>query len=223
VAITTTSDSAITATARDVILVPQLNLTETIPASGYVLLALAVSELADVPIAGGAQQIGKNLASLAACAETMTTAIPPTSPHGISILTLPDMRSAGDFWSLKIIEATGLSVRSVPLEESGHVDFFLGPQPHLTVQLIGPTGQARHTQLGQSLGENGHTVISMDSALQLSDADPWQQQVTAAAFGAYFAHTLSARWGLHPFRNGQVRMDASHVQITRHLPVERAR
>jgi hypothetical protein len=213
VAITATSNSAITAVARDVILVPQLTLTETIPASGYVLLALAVSELADVPITGGAQQVGKNLASLAACAETMTTAIPPASPHGISILTLPDMRSAGDFWSLKIIEATGLSVRSVPLEESGHVDFFLGPQPQLTIQLIGGTGQPRHAQLGQALADNGHTVVSIDAARQLGDADPLQQQLTVATFGAYFAHTLSTRWGLPPFRNGQVPMDASHIQI----------
>ena len=37
-----------------------------------------------------------------------------------------------------------------------------------------------------------------------------------AALGAYLAHTLSVRWGLTPFRNGQVPMHASHIQITRH-------
>ncbi|MFF5290902.1 hypothetical protein [Paractinoplanes globisporus] len=45
------------------------------------------------------------------------------------MLTLPDLRAAGDIWSLKLIEATGLAARSVPLEESGHVDYFVGPQP----------------------------------------------------------------------------------------------
>jgi SIS domain-containing protein len=214
VAITANSDSAITAVAEDVILVPQLNLTETIPASGYVLLALAVFELVGRPIAGGAQQVGKNLATLATCAETMTTEIPPTSPHGISILTLPDMRSAGDFWSLKIIEATGVSARSVPLEESGHVDFFIGPQPHLTIPLIGTAGQPRHAQLCQALAANGQTVVGIDAARLLNDAGTQQHHLTVAAFGAYLAHTLSERWNLPPFRSGQVPMDASHIQMT---------
>jgi hypothetical protein len=216
VAITASGDSAIAAVAGDVILVPQLGLAETIPAAGYVLLALAVSKLAGVHIAGGAQRAGNNLASLAACAEAMATGIPPASPHGISILTLPDMRSAGDFWSLKIIEATGLCVRSVPLEESGHVDFFVGPQPHLTIQLISAAGQARHLRLGQALADNGHTVVSIDATRKLSEPDPRQRQLTVAAFGAYFAHYLSVRWGLAPFRNGQVPMDASHIQIMEH-------
>jgi hypothetical protein len=213
VAITASGDSAIAAAAGDVIIVPHLGVTETIPAAGYVLLALAVCEVTGLPVAGGAQRVGKDLATLAACAEATVAGIPPASPDGISILTLPDMRSAGDFWSLKIIEATGLGVRSVPLEESGHVDFFIGPQPHLTIQLIGGSGQTRHAQLGNALAANGHTVIRIDAARQLGEADPRQQQLALAAFGAYVAHTLSMRWGRAPFRNGQVPMDASHIQI----------
>jgi hypothetical protein len=93
------------------------------------------------------------------------------------------------------------------------VDFFIGPQPHLTIQLLGGTGQTRHAQLGRALAANGHTVVSIDATRHLVGADPRQRQLALAAFGAYVAHTLSARWGLPPFRNGQVPMDASHIQI----------
>ncbi len=214
VAITVDGDSAIAAVADRAVLVPHLDLVENIPAAGYVSLALAVLELVGVNTVGGAQQVGTNLAVLATSVESVWPEIPPTSPQGISILTLPDMRSAGDFWSLKAIEATGLCVRSAPLEESGHVDFFVGPQAHVTIQLIGTSGQARHARLAQALANNGHAVVSIDATRVLNEPNLWQRQLAMAAFGAYFADDLSVRWGLTPFRNGEVPMDASHIQIT---------
>jgi len=213
VAITADGDSAIAAVADRAVVVPRLDLAETIPAAGYVFLALAVLEVAGGAAIGGARRVGENLAALAASAGSVRGGIPSTRPLGISILTLPDMRSAGDFWSLKAVEATGLCVRSVPLEESGHVDYFIGPQAHLTVQLIGASGQARHARLARALADNGHAVVSIDATRQLNEPDPLHKQLAVAAFGACFAHELSVRWNLTPFRNGDVPMDASHIQI----------
>ncbi len=135
------------------------------------------------------------------------------------MLTLPDLRSAGEFWSLKLIEATGLPVRSVPLEESGHVDYFIGPQPYVTVHLVGREGRERHAELSDALRRNGHDVVSLDVAqwTETRDLEGGDECIAVAtgAIGAYVATEVAERWGRVPFRNGEVNMDASHIQLGR--------
>ena len=112
------------------------------------------------------------------------------------MLTLPDLRVAGDFWSLKLIEATGLAVRSVPLEESGHVDNFVGPQPHRTISLIGAAGAKRHDRLAAALAANGHAVL----ALRIPGVGDWADELGVAALGAYVAEEAARAWRRRPLR-----------------------
>jgi hypothetical protein len=55
----------------------------------------------------------------------------------------------------------------------------------------------------------------IDVARALPDVDPRTRELSAAALGAHAAHLLSLRWKLPPFRNGEVLMDASHIQADR--------
>jgi hypothetical protein len=213
IAVTARPGSALARTADDVVLVPGLEFTETIPATGYLVLALGVLALLGVDTDGGMPLIGRDLAAIARSQTGTLRGLPGNPPAAISVLTLPDLRSAGDFWSLKLIEATGLSARSVALEESGHVDFFVGPQDHLTLDLIAADAPARHARLAGALTENGHVVLEFPTTAILTDADAWQHQLAVAAFGAYLAQTCADRWGRIPFRNGDVNMDAQHIQI----------
>ena len=165
--------------------------------------------------------IGDAIEALAEPASRAVDDFPSEPPWGISVLTLPDLRSAGEFWSLKLIEATGLPVRSVPLEESGHVDYFIGPQPHVTVQLVGREGRTRHAELSDALKRNGHTVIELDvsrwmtqAARDLESGDDFVAVATGAV-GTYVASDVADRWVRVPFRNGAVNMDASHIQLGR--------
>jgi hypothetical protein len=210
-AVTAGPDSKLAQTADDVVLVPALEHTETIPATGYLALALGVLALLGVDTGGGMPLIGRDLAAIARSQTGILSGLPSDPPAAISVLTLPDLRSAGDFWSLKLIEATGLSVRSVALEESGHVDFFVGPQDHLSLDLIASDSPARHARLAAALAENGHVVLEFSTAATVTDA--WQHQLAVAAFGVRVAQICADRWGRIPFRNGEVNMDAQHIQI----------
>lgn len=227
IAVTARADGDLADTADHVVLAPLVDVFEAVPASGYIALALGVLTLTGGP-AGDAKRIAARLAAIHDSSAEAVSALPAVAPMAISVLTLPDLRSAGDFWSLKLIEATGLAVRSVPLEESGHVDYFLGPQDHLTVQLIGGLGRARHARLGRALAGNGHHVatftwrdpapdaagtVAAESDSAGLDADGWQRELALAAFGAHVAETLAHRWRRPPFRGGQVPMDARHIQI----------
>jgi len=213
VALTVNPDSMLSSVSDDVVLAPNITIEETIPSAGYVSLALSVLDMVDAHLTDGFIAVADCLSRLATAAESMLTAIPDRPPSGISALSLPDMRSAGDFWSLKLIEATGLSVRSVPLEESGHVDYFIGPQAHLTIHLVGQQGHARHTRLAQALQANGHAVVLIDVPNILPDVGARIRELSVAAYGAHVAHLLSSRWNLTPFRNGDVPMDAQHIQL----------
>jgi len=212
-AITVNADSPLASVSDHVVLAPDIHIDETIPAAGYVSLALSVLDMVGAPVANGFIAVADGLRRLAAATEPTLAAVPGRPPLSVSALSLPDMRSAGDFWSLKLIEATGLAARSVPLEESGHVDYFVGPQAHLTIHLVGRQGQARHARLARTLQANGHAVAMLDVASILPDADARTCELSAAAYGAHVAHLLSSRWNLSPFRNGEVPMDAQHIQL----------
>jgi hypothetical protein len=212
IAITVHTDSALARIADRVVTATDIGVSETIPAAGYLSLALAVLATLGVEATGGFAGIGDTMKTLTPAATGLAAALPPAMPAAISVLSLPDLRSAGDFWSLKLIEATGLPVRSLALEEAGHVDYFIGPQSHLTLQLIGQYGHARHSRLAQALAGNGHTVLSF-VANSLPASESWQQELSTAALGAYLAEVAAHIWCRPPFRNGEVPMDAQHIQL----------
>lgn len=219
VAITASADSPLTEACDRSLVVPRLTVTETVPAAGYLTLSLGVLAACDVDLSDVPPLIGDSIQALAEPASQAVEKFPPELPWGISVLTLPDLRSAGEFWSLKLIEATGLPVRSVPLEESGHVDYFIGPQPYVTVHLVGREGRERHAELSDALRRNGHDVVSLDVAqwTETRDLEGGDECVAVAtgAIGAYVATEVAERWGRVPFRNGEVNMDASHIQLGR--------
>ena len=210
IAITGDAGSAIAAAAGEALVVPPIPIAETVPAAGFVTLAAAVLALLGVDTAGGLGRVGDRISALLPAATATTAGLPADPPAAISVLTLPDLRVAGDFWSLKLIEATGLAVRSVPLEESGHVDYFVGPQPHLTISLIGAAGAKRHDRLAAALAANGHAVL----ALRIPGVGDWADELGVAALGAYVAEEAARAWRRRPFRNHEVPMDARHIKIS---------
>ena len=219
IAITASARSPLTEACNRTIVVPRLTLKEIIPAANYIMLSLGVLAACNVEINEVPALIGDAIEALVEPASRAVDEFPLGPPSGISVLTLPDMRSAGEFWSMKLIEATGLPVRSVPLEESGHVDYFIGPQPHVTVQLVGREGRDRHAQLSEALKRNGHDIVRLDVGSVTEVRDPESSDdclaVATGAVGAYVANEVADRWARAPFRNGEVNMDASHIQIGR--------
>jgi hypothetical protein len=213
VAITVDTSSALAHIADRVVSATEIAIDEAVPATGYLSLALAVLATVGINTSGGFPPIADAMEALTPAVTSLATGLPTAMPTAISVLSLPDRRSAGDFWTLKLIEATGLAVRSLALEESGHVDYFIGPQSHLTLQLIGRHGQGRHADLSRALTANGHAVLSFDAGPLPGCAD-WQEELSTAALGAYLAEAAAHRWGRQPFRNGEVPMDAQHIQIT---------
>jgi SIS domain len=238
IAITGDGGSAITAAAGEALVVPPIPIVETVPAAGFVTLATAVLALLGVDTAGGPARVGDRIAALLPAATATTARLPADPPSAISVLSLPDLRVAGDFWSLKLIEATGLAARSVALEESGHVDYFIGPQPHLTISLIGAVGTERHDRLAAALAANGHAVLSLrvdavdgtaadgtaadgaaadgaaaDGAAVDGAGVDWAGELGVAALGAYVAEGAARAWQRPPFRNREVPMDARHIKI----------
>jgi hypothetical protein len=220
IAITASADSPLTRACDRTLVVPRLETTETVPAASYVMLSLGVLAACGVDLSEVPVMIGDAIETLLEPAVRAVESFPRQLPWGISVLTLPDMRSAGEFWSLKLIEATGLPVRSAPLEESGHVDYFIGPQPHVSVQLIGREGRERHAELSDALGRNGHDLVRLDVGTWMAEArdsggaDDWVAVATGAV-GAFVASEVANRWGRVPFRKGEVNMDASHIQLGR--------
>ncbi|TAM67564.1 MAG: SIS domain-containing protein [Microbacteriaceae bacterium] len=216
IAVTSNPASPLAEAADLVQQVPTLNVTETVPVAGHLMLGLGVGALSGASTAGAGRALARILDQNQQLITDAVDALPSRAPSGISILTLPDLRSAGDFWSLKLIEATGLPVRSVALEESGHVDYFLGPQEHLTINLIGTAGLARHTRLAEALASTGQTMqsISVGTFAQPSQGGPDViMDLGAAIVGAFLAAGAGRRWGRRPFRGGAVNMDARHIKL----------
>jgi hypothetical protein len=215
-AVTMGKTSTLAAEADEVCLVVPPSVPETVPAAGYLGLGLAVLDVCGQLPDDGATLLAKALRGLAA-ESTYLAGLPPEAPASISVLSLPDTRSAGDFWSLKFIEATGVSARSVPLEESGHVDYFIGPQRHLTIALLGSYGRRRALNLAAALRRNGQLVLTVDTQA-LPIAELWHPypllgQLALGACGAVAAQAAAVLWGRPPFRGGEVPMDAAHLKI----------
>lgn len=215
IAITSNADSPLAAAAAEIQLVPSLGIEEVIPCSGHLMLALGVAAVAGEDVEGAPTDVAHALESQVPELTRAVEVLPADVPQGISVLTLPDLRGAGDFWMLKLIEAVGLTVRTVPLEESGHVDYFIGPQPHLVLQLVGAVGQARFDRLAVALESTGQTVQQVVFAAPES----WSSraalvlELVGAAAGAVFAGEAAKKWGRPPFRGGAVNMDARHIKL----------
>jgi len=220
IAVTASAGSPLSEVCTRTLLVPSMTVAEIVPAANYVMLSLGVLAACNVNLSDVPVLIGDTIGALLEPGSQAVDDFPLELPWGISVLTLPDMRSAGEFWSLKLIEATGLPVRSVPLEESGHVDYFLGPQPHVTIQLVGREGRERHAKLSDALRRNGHDIVSVDVGRWMTEAQEFEcgdecVAVAAGVVGAYVATEVANRWARIPFRNGEVNMDASHIQVSR--------
>ena len=215
IAITSNPESPLAAAADEVQLVPSLALQETIPSAGHLMLGLGVAAVAGEDVAGAAADIAALLEARGETLAAAVEALPASAPNGVSILTLPDLRGAGDFWMLKLIEAVGVGVRTVPLEESGHVDYFIGPEPHLTLQLVGNVGVARFDRLAVALESTGQTIrqVRLAPPAGQSARDGIVFELAGAAAGSVFAGEAAARWQRPPFRGGAVNMDARHIKL----------
>lgn len=215
IAITSNPESPLAAAADEVQLVPSLALQETIPSAGHLMLGLGVAAVAGEDVTGAAADIAALLEAQGEALAAAVEALPASAPNGVSILTLPDLRGAGDFWMLKLIEAVGVGVRTVPLEESGHVDYFIGPEAHLTLQLVGNVGVARFDRLAVALESTGQTVrqVRLAPPAGQSARDGIVFELAGAAAGSVFAGEAAARWQRPPFRGGAVNMDARHIKL----------
>lgn len=161
VAITSQPDAPLAHEADEVQLVPQLGTHEVIPVAGHLMLSLGVAAVCGLDVTAVPSAVGSALHRMEVTVLRTLAAFPTDAPAALSVLTLPDVRGTGDFAALKIIEATGVTVRTVALEESGHVDYFIGPQPHLSLVLTGGVGHARADRLGAALEHAGHTVVTV--------------------------------------------------------------
>lgn len=215
IAVTSNPDSPLAAEADELQLVPDLRLDEVIPVGGHLMLALGVAAVCGLDTMGATSQLARALTGLDASCAAAVAQLPTTAPAGISVLTLPDLRGAGDFFMLKLIEATGVSVRTVALEESGHVDYFIGPQSHLVLQLIGAAGPERFDRLQLALEHAGQWVqqIQIGPAAMVSEREEFLRELSGAVFAALLAGQAARRWGRPPFRGGAVNMDASHIKL----------
>jgi hypothetical protein len=216
IAITSNPSSPLADAADRVQIVPTLALEEIVPCAGHMMLGLGVAAVCGQPTGGATAALAASIRGRVGIAETALAALPAEVPQGISVLSLPDLRGAADFWMLKLIEATGITVRTAALEESGHVDYFIGPDSHLAVQLIGEHGEARHERLGRALETTGQTVLAVRIRPERPDAGSLGGvllELTGAAIGTAVAEGAAARWGRPPFRGGAVNMDARHIKL----------
>lgn len=223
VAVTSQPASPLASSAHEVQLVPTMSLHEPIPYSGHVMLAIGVASLCGIDAHATMDRLQDCAGSIEALTTGLSDALPSSAPSSLSILTLPDLRSAGDFWSLKFIEATGVSARSVPLEESGHVDYFIGPQRHLAVGLVGTLGLPRFERLLNALQSTGQQILHLDATtLAAGDkaSDRTARDIASAVLGAMISNAAAARWNRPLFRGGAINMDARHIKLDGDDPSE---
>ena len=215
VAITSNPDSPLATEAAELQPVPSLEVAEQIPVSGHLMLGLGVAAVTGQDTIAATSALAQALDGLDTAVDEAAGTLPIDAPQAVSVLTLPDLRGTGDFFMLKLIEATGVAVRTVPLEESGHVDYFIGPQPHLALQLVGGVGRQRFDRLRAALEHTGQTVLQIQIGAEttLSGRDQLLREYTGAVFGSLFAAAAARRWARSPFRGGAVNMDASHIKL----------
>lgn len=216
-AVTSNPESPLALAADHIFPVPTAAAGEALPAAGYISLATGVLNACGVATTDLIPRVVNALDDTAAQIHLAVGSLPSQPPAAISILSLPDLRSAADFWSLKLIEATGVAVRALALEESGHVDYFIGPQSHLVIDLIGRDSPDRHTRLTQALAANGQHVISIETELPCAAVDDHGAaqvaELATAAAGAEFARQAAQRWRRLPFRGGEVAMEGTHIRL----------
>ncbi len=215
IAITSNADSPLAEAADEVQLVPGLGLAEPVPCAGHLMLGLGVAAVCGVETAGASAGLARLLERQGEAIRRAVDGLPAEVPSGVSLLTLPELRGAGDFWMLKLIEATGVTVRTVPLEESGHVDYFLGPEPRLVLQLVGADGGARFDRLAEALRSTGQTVqrVGLAAPEERDARSALLFELAGAAAGAVLAEEAATVWGRPPFRGGAVNMDARHIKL----------
>ncbi|WP_223693875.1 SIS domain-containing protein [Leifsonia poae] len=216
IAITSNPDSPLAAEADELQLVPSLGIEEVVPVAGHLMLGLGVAAVCGVDTAEATNDLAHVIAAQRDVIDGAIQGLPASAPTGISLLTLPELRGAGDFWMLKLIEATGLTVRTVALEESGHVDYFIGPDAHLTLQLVGKDGSARFERLAVALESTGQTLQRVGLLRGDTGADIRGSllfELAGAAVGTLVADAAAAKWGRPPFRGGAVNMDARHIKL----------
>jgi hypothetical protein len=216
VAITSQPSSPLADSADAVQLVPTLRLAETVPCAGHVMLAQGVAAVCGVDTAPVGAALAAALDAVRDLVAAQLAELPAAAPAAISVLALPELRSGADFWVLKLIEACGLAARNVPLEESGHVDYFIGPQAHLTLQLLGSQGRPRFDRLAEALRSTGQIVrqVDLSGLVTAGTPDAWfVRDLATAVAGSWLADSAAARWGRPPFRGGAVNMDAGHIKL----------
>ena len=212
VSITSNAHSPLADLSDEVVVLPGTDFTEDIPALGYAVHSAAVAQLCVgtglslAAIADDWARSGDRLCEIVAAAGSM--------PQGITVASMPDAHGTAEFWMLKLIEATGLPVRTTAIEEVGHVDYFLGPQRHLTVVLAGDADAPRCDDLGSALARNGQQVVQvrLDTLTTLTG---WGRQVGGGVIGADLSARLARAWDRPFFRGGAVDMSAQHIQVAR--------
>lgn len=216
VAVTSSPDTPLGQAADLVQAIPALGVDEQLPVAGHLVLAMGVASASGIDIAQVPARLADALDGAQPLIDQAVAALPAGLPMGITILSLPELRSGGNFWSLKFIEACGIPARDVPLEESGHVDYFIGPEPYVVFELVGRAGVARFERLDQALRANGMTVIPVDLGSLVAGDDlvsDLVRDLAAAVVGTFVARDAALGWGRPPFRGGAVNMDASHIKI----------
>lgn len=217
IAVTSSPDSVMAKEASEVQLIAPLDLHEDVPVAGHIVLALGVAAAAGYDTTGAGKKLAEELKNLKGLIEDTVEALPAELPAAMTILSLPELRSAGNFFTLKLMEATGAAARDVPLEESGHVDYFIGPQPHLVLSMIGTRGKPRFERLEQALSANGQTCVSVDLSAVADGDNSLEADLVRDLAGAVVATFVSIgaakKWNRPPFRGGEVNMDASHIKI----------
>ena len=210
IAVTANANSPLADLADEVVTLPSVTHREVIPALGYVIHSAAIhymcagEELDLDALAGQWLQAQAHVATIVERA--------PQLPQGVTVVSMPDVHGVGEFWMLKLIEATGLSVRWTPVEEVGHVDYFIGPQAHVNYLISGRKDWARLESLGAALATNGHAIVHIPLG-DVSSLDGWALTVLGGALGADISRETALRWSRPVFRGGQVDLSAAHIQI----------
>lgn len=210
VSVTANGESPLAELSDEVIVLPSVDHSEDIPAIGYAVHSAAVAQLCtgtSLPL----DRIAEDWAGAARHVDELV-AESGQLPWGIAIASMPDAHGTAEFWMLKLIEATGLTVRTTAIEEVGHVDYFIGPQPHLVLALSGASVAQRVTALGDALARNGQRVVQARIA-DTTELTGWSRQVLGGVVGADYAAGLAKEWDRPFFRGGQVDMSAQHIQI----------
>lgn len=218
IAVTAGATSPLASTADYLITIPQPPACDSVPAGGFLTMGLAIAGLLGRASESTATALVERLETLVEGRAGKLLAPTATLPAAISVCSLPELQAARRFWTLKFIEAAGLAARSVPLEEWGHVDYFIGAQPHLDLVLLGGHGRNRAAALRETMARVGHDHFILDAVSDFGpvpgsdEASAVLTNLVVGAAGALFADACARAWDRVPFRGGAVDMSAAHIQ-----------